>query len=146
MNNKPKNITLSELPKHNIYQVPENYFDKLPMRVMERTATAPQQDWLPAQLWQNLRVAIAPVVMLLLFVGVLYVNIAPKPEQQAAEFATLHNTEIMDYLTSYATIESNDFAEMTTLREKELTADVLNVSSAAAEEELEYYHLRDTDY
>ncbi|MER2997036.1 hypothetical protein [Pontibacter populi] len=146
MNNKPKNITLSELPKHNVYQVPEDYFDRLPTRIMERTAASPKQDWLPAQLWQNLRVAMAPIILLAMFVGVFYFTLNSQPDKQAMNMAVVTDTEIVDYLTANATLESADFADLNTIQHQELTADVLNVSSLAAEEELEYYHLRDTDY
>lgn len=146
MNNKPKNITLSELPKHNVYQVPEDYFDRLPTRIMERTAASPKQDWLPAQLWQNLRVAMAPIILLAMFVGVFYFTLNSQPDKQTMNMAVVTDTEIVDYLTANATLESADFADLNTIQHQELTADVLNVSSLAAEEELEYYHLRDTDY
>ena len=146
MNNKPKNITLSELPKHNVYQVPEDYFDRLPTRIMERTAASPKQDWLPAQLWQNLRVAMAPIILLAMFVGVFYFTLNSQSDKQAMNMAVVTDTEIVDYLTANATLESADFADLNTIQHQELTADVLNVSSLAAEEELEYYHLRDTDY
>lgn len=146
MNNKHKNITLNDLPKHNVYQVPEDYFDRLPMRIMERTATEPQHQWLPAQLWQQLQVVMAPLVLLLLFVGVFYFSMERQPTQQAINLASVDDTEIVDYLTTYATVESSDLAELSTLQQQELTSEFLNVSSTAAEEELEYYHLRDTDY
>jgi hypothetical protein len=126
--------------------VPEDYFDRLPMRIMERTTAAPQQQWLPSQVWQNLRVAIAPLILLLLFVGVFYFSLKSQPEQQALQMATVSDTEIVNYLTAYSTVESADLADLNTLQEQELTSEFLNVSSAAAEEELEYYHLRDTDY
>ncbi|MBJ6116620.1 hypothetical protein JAO76_00330 [Pontibacter sp. BT310] len=146
MNNKPKNITLSELPKHNVYQVPEDYFDRLPTRIMERTAAAPQQAWLPARMWQGMRVAMAPLILLAMFVGVYYFTLESQPDQQAINMAVVTDTEIVDYLTANASLESADFAELNTIQNQELTADFLNVSPVAAEEELEYYHLRDTDY
>ncbi|MBC5775101.1 hypothetical protein H8S95_13570 [Pontibacter sp. KCTC 32443] len=146
MNTKHKNFNLSDLPKRNVYQVPEDYFDRLPMRIMERTAATPQQQWLSVQIWQSLRVAVAPLVMLLLFVGVFYFSSESVPEQQALNLATVPDTEIVDYLSTYATVESADLAELNTLQQQELTSEFLNVSAATAEEELEYYHLRDTDY
>ncbi|NDK56274.1 hypothetical protein [Pontibacter fetidus] len=146
MNNKHKNITLNDLPKHNVYQVPEDYFDRLPMRIMERTATEPQQQWLPVKLWQQLQIAIAPFVLLLLFVGVFYVSLKSQPEQQAINLAAVNDSEIVDYLSAYATLESADLAELNAIQQQELPSEFLNVSSKAAEEELEYYHLRDTDY
>lgn len=146
MNNKHKNITLNDLPKHNVYQVPEDYFDRLPMRIMERTVTEPQHQWLPAQLWQQLQVVMAPLVLLLMFVGVFYFSMETQPAQQVINLAAVNDTEIVDYLTTNSNLESADLAELNTFQQQELTSEFLNVSSKAAEEELEYYHLRDTDY
>lgn len=145
MNIKHKDFNLSDLPKHNVYQVPEDYFDRLPTRIMARTAAAPERKWLPVQVWQTVRVAMAPLVLLLLFVGVFYLADKSQTEQQF-NLATVPNDEIVNYLTAYSTLESADLAELNTLQRQELTADFLNVSAADAEAELEYYHLRDTDY
>ena len=141
------NIKLNELPRHNIYQVPENYFERLPLRVMERTAaaTAPETSQLTL-LWQSVRMVIAPFVLLLVFLGVYYLNMPAAPEQHTIGIASLQDDEIVDYLSTYATLESNDFADMNTLEAQELTAEVLNVSATNAEEELEYYNIQQIDY
>lgn len=146
MEEKQKHISLSELPKHNVYQVPEDYFDRLPTRIMERTATAPKTVWAPVQLWQSLRVAVAPLVLLLLFVGVFYFSMQSKPEQQALNMAKVSDTEIVDYLTTYATLESADLAELNSLQQQEFASEFIDISAADAEAELEYYHLKDTEY
>ncbi|HEY4651222.1 MAG TPA: hypothetical protein VIG72_07395 [Pontibacter sp.] len=146
MNTEPKYFKLSDLPKHNVYQVPEDYFDRLPTRIMERTAAAPQTHWLPAQVWQSLRIAVAPLMLLLLFVGVFYFGTESQPEPHTFNLARVPDTEIVNYLTAYSTVESADLAELNKLQKQELTAEFLNVSAADAEEELEYYHLNDTDY
>lgn len=141
-----KDLKLSDIPQRNPYQVPANYFDRLPMRVMERTAAQEQkQVWLPT-LWQPLRLALVPMVLLLLFVGAYFYSMPDKPEQQMVNLASVSDTEIVDYLSTYATIETTDFAELSTLREQELPAELLNVSATAAEEELEYYNLNHIDY
>ncbi|MDX5422283.1 MAG: hypothetical protein LPK07_14550 [Hymenobacteraceae bacterium] len=143
-----KDFKLSDIPKHNVYQVPEGYFDRLPARVMERTAAAEKQQvpWRPG-LWRPVRLALAPLLMLLLvFVGVYLTNQPAQPEDQVLNLARVSETEIMDYLSSYAILESSDFAELNNLREQELPAELLNVTPTAAEEELEYYHLNDIDY
>ncbi len=141
------NFKLDELPKHNIYQVPENYFDRLPMRIMERTAAAPaSHTWQINPIWRSLRMVVAPLVLLLVFLGVFYLNIPVKSDSGPLDLAALHNQEIVDYLSTYATLESEDFADLNTIEKQELTADVLNVSATTAEEELEYYHLNQIDY
>jgi hypothetical protein len=141
-----KDMKLSDIPRRNPYQVPEGYFERLPMRVMERTAAREQVSWLP-NLWQPLRLALAPLLLLLLvFVGVFYYSSTSELDKQAVNWSAVTDDEIVDYLSSYAILETTDFAELNTLRERELPAEVLNVSAKAAEEELEYYNLKDIDY
>ncbi|WP_276496782.1 hypothetical protein [Pontibacter litorisediminis] len=143
-----KEFKLSDIPKRNPYQAPDGYFDRLPMRVMERTAAQEQAAWLPLpKLWQPLRLALAPLVLLLLvFVGVYYNSVPDAQESQIMNLTAVSDAEIVNYLSTYATIETTDFAELNTLREQELPAEVLNVSPTAAEAELEYYNLNDIDY
>lgn len=143
-----KDIKLSDIPKRNPYQVPEGYFDRLPMRVMERTAAREQErfGWLP-NLWQPLRLALAPLVLLLLvFVGVYYYSTPTEQDKLHLNLAAVPDTEIMNYLSTYATLETTDFAELNSLREQELPSEVLNISPKAAEQELEYSNLDHLDY
>lgn len=141
------NFKLDELPKHTIYQVPDTYFDRLPMRIMERTAAAPaRHTWQINPIWKSLRLVVAPIVLLLVFLGVFYLNMPVKSDSGPLDLATLHDQEIVDYLSTYATLESEDFADLNSIEEQELTADVLNVSAKTAEEELEYYNINHIDY
>lgn len=148
MTEMKKDFKLSDIPKRNPYQVPENYFDRLPTRIMARTAAAeaPQPAW-QQSLWRPLRLALAPLVLLLVFVSVYYLNISESPAPTVADFASLAEVEIVDYLTSNDTqLETADFAELNSLPSQELTADFLNVSQKAAEEELEYHPIDDEDF
>ncbi|WP_439879839.1 hypothetical protein ACSX1A_11735 [Pontibacter sp. MBLB2868] len=142
-----KDFKLEDLPKHNVYQVPENYFDRLPTRVMERTAAAgkPEQAWLPS-LWRPLRLAIAPLVLLLVFVGVYFFNIAPTTQEPQYALGPLAEQDIVDYLNNNEDLEVADFAEFSSLSDQELTADFLNISPTSAEKELEYYNIKDLEY
>ncbi|MBF9252644.1 hypothetical protein I2I11_05015 [Pontibacter sp. 172403-2] len=143
-----KDFKLSDVPKRNMYQVPENYFERLPTRIMARTAAAeaPQPAW-QQSLWRPLRLALAPLVLLLVFAGVYYFNISRSPEPATTDFAALAEAEIVDYLTSNdAQLETADFADLTSLSGQELTADFLNVSQRAAEEELEYHPIEDENF
>ncbi|MFD2515041.1 hypothetical protein ACFSRY_14295 [Pontibacter locisalis] len=145
-----KEFKLEDLPKHNIYQVPDDYFDRLPTRVMERTAAAnkPAHAWLPG-VWRPLRLAVAPLILLLVFVGVYFFSTEKIKQPQSYALGSLAEQEIVDYLHNREDLETSDFTELSTLSDQEFTADFLNVSSTAAEEELEYYHLRnigDTEY
>ena len=145
-----KDIKLSDIPKHNVHQVPEGYFDRLPMRIMERTAAREQvaaAAWY-TQLWRPVRYAVAPLVLLLLFVGVYFFNIQQEQQQvqqAGVTFSSLSNDEIYNYLDIYAQVDASDFEEYS-IADQELAADFLNVSSTTAEEELEYYPLHNLDY
>ncbi|WP_114779431.1 hypothetical protein [Botryobacter ruber] len=144
-------MKLNDIPKHNIYKVPEGYFDSLPMRVMEQTAAkgagasaAPRF----SSFWQPVRLVLAPLVLLLVFVGVfLFSNdvVQQQPQPEYVALGTLPEAEIVDYLDSYARLETSDFDEVS-LSDQELTAEFLNISSEAAEEELEYYQLNKLIY
>jgi hypothetical protein len=138
---------LSDLPKRNIYEVPEKYFDRLPAQIMERTAGAGYSPapWY-AGAWKPLRMALASLA-LLLAVGVVYfTQLRNQTEEQAFHLATVADDDIMDYLSTYAVLESGDFSEFTSLSNQEMTADFLNVSATAAEEELEYYQIETIDF
>jgi len=142
-----KDFRLSDIPKHNVHRVPDGYFDRLPMQIMERTAqrghiaTAP---WL-AKLWQPLRYAVAPLLLLLLFVGAYLFSMQQAPQQQILTVATLSDEEIMNYLSTYAQMETADLEEYLAT-DQSLPSDFLNVSAMTAEEELQYYQLDDLDY
>jgi hypothetical protein len=137
---------LNDIPKHNIYQVPENYFDRLPMRVMERTAAAPTHYWQVSTFWKPVRIILAPLVLLLVFIGVFYLNVPSDNGIDNMNLATLQNDEIMEYLSTYAVLETNDFVNLNTIEEQEMTAEFLNISATTAEEELEYYNIKNIDY
>lgn len=142
-----KDIKLNDIPKHNIYEVPDKYFDRLPAQIMERTAARgyTPAPWYSA-LWKPMRLALVPLVLLLV-VGVLYItNLKEQSSQQVVHLATVPDSDIVDYLSTYAVLESSDFADLTTVSGQELTAEFLNVSPKAAEEELEYYELDTTEY
>ena len=143
MNKMNEDFKLEDLPKHNIYQVPEHYFDRLPMRVMERAAVAEKQ--VPAWqqgLWAQLRVAVAPLVLLLFFIGAFLFTQQQQKKSEYYAVQPLAEHEIIDYLSYNEDLETADLAELNTLAKQEFTEDFLNISSTAAEEELEYYHIR----
>ncbi|WP_299701858.1 hypothetical protein [uncultured Pontibacter sp.] len=138
---------LSDLPKRNIYEVPDKYFDRLPAQIMERTAGAGYSPapW-SAAAWKPLRMALAPLVLLLVVGVVYFTQLRDQSKEQAIHLATVADDDIMDYLSTYAVLETGDFAELSVTSEQEMTADFLNVSATAAEEELEYYQIETTDF
>ena len=142
-----KEIKLSDIPKHQVHRVPEGYFDRLPMRIMERTAAREHIAATPwqARLWQPVRYALAPLLLLVLFVGVFLFSAQEAPQQNGLSVASLSDQEIMNYLSTYAQMETADLEEYLSA-DQELAADFLNVSPSAAEDELLYYQLDDLDY
>ncbi|SIT93463.1 hypothetical protein SAMN05444128_2991 [Pontibacter indicus] len=146
-NNMKNDFKLSDLPKHNIYEVPDKYFDRLPAQIMERTAGAgysPAPWYAPA--WKPLRLALAPLVLLLVAGIVYFSQMRQEQEKSAVILATVGDEAIVNYLSTFAVLESSDFAELPSLSSPDMTAEFLNVSPKAAEEELEYYQLEMTDY
>ncbi|WP_242917095.1 hypothetical protein [Pontibacter liquoris] len=149
MENKGKHIKLHDIPKRHLHQVPEHYFEQLPTRIMARTAAAgvPQAAWWQQGLWRPLRVAVAPLLLLLVFACVYFLNMPARSAAPPIRFAALAEVEIVDYLTDTNTpLETADLAELTSLSDQDLTADFLNVSSKAAAEELEYHPIEDQDF
>lgn len=142
MNKMKEPFNLESLPKHNIYQVPENYFDRLPMRVMERTAATKEQPVWFTSIWVPVRVAVAPLVLMLVFVGAFFFTLKQQKQGEYYALKLLAEQEILDYLHSHEDLETADLAELNSLTKQEFTEDFLNISPSAAEEELEYYHIR----
>ncbi|GAB3532681.1 hypothetical protein GCM10027443_16840 [Pontibacter brevis] len=141
-----KDMKISDIPKRNVHQVPDGYFDRLPMQVMERTAAREQvtaAGWF-APFWQAARYAVAPLILLFLLFGVYFLNVQPE-QQSTVNVASLSDEEIMVYLDTYAQVDAIDFEEHS-IADQELAVEFLNVSSTTAEEELEYYKLHDIDY
>ncbi|GAB3830808.1 hypothetical protein [Pontibacter rugosus] len=138
-------MKLNDIPKRQPYQVPEGYFDRLPMRIMEHTAAPEAVAPAPwhEQLWRPVRLAVAPLLLLLVFVGVYFFNV--QQPQAPASIASLSNAEIIHYLDSYTHVDAADF-EQYGIADRELAVEFLNVSSKTAEEELEYYQLNNLDY
>jgi hypothetical protein len=143
-----KDIKLSDIPKRNVYEVPEKYFDRLPAQIMARTAAAGYDAPAPwyAALRKPLRLALAPLVLLLVVGVVYFANLNQRAERQVINLATVSDTEIVNYLSTYAVLESTDFADLRSLEQQELAVEFLNISPKAAEEELEYYQLDTIDY
>lgn len=141
-----REIKLHNIPKRQPFQAPDGYFDRLPMRVMERLEApdvAAPAPWLE-EVWRPLRLAVAPLLLLLVFVGVYFLSV-PQQAQPAPTVASLSDHEIVNYLSNYAQVDAMDLEEHA-VADEELAVELLNVSSGTAEQELEYYHLNHLDY
>lgn len=145
-----RHLKLDEIPKRQLHQVPDGYFDRLPMRIMERTASRQPKaaPGTPAWLWQQwrpLQLALAPVLLLVLFIGVYFLGMQQAPQQETVPVALLSKDEMVEYLDLYANLEFSDLEEHLEA-DQLLAADFLNISPTTAEEELYYYQLDDIDY
>ncbi|MCC9134929.1 hypothetical protein ACFSKU_19480 [Pontibacter silvestris] len=142
-----EDFKLNDIPKRNVYKVPENYFDRLPMRVMEQTAAQEEATVSinSAKWWRLGRIAIAPLMLLLLFVCVYFYNNNREAEQKDTfAIQQIPAQDIVEYLDTYATLEAADFENLS-VSHKGLAAEFLNVSPTSAEEELEYYTLDESN-
>lgn len=107
-------MKLEDLPKKNIYQVPDTYFDKLPSIVM---AQVQQKDtrrgisWLG--LWQTLylRSALAGFALILAVVFVFTLNNNNNQYLESASLmAQISDREAYDYLANSERLESQDLS------------------------------------
>lgn len=148
---------LDEHPRrsHPLAPPPDDFFAKLPLRVMQRVQAAPEAapmaSWLAA-LSAPLRTALASVVLLLAFVGAYWTSTGPmapatqptsvsSASVQAAvaeqAVATLPQAEVVQYLLSNADrLTLLDLAE-TPIADRDLTASFLPGSSAELEAALD---------
>ncbi|MCC3159849.1 hypothetical protein LJ737_21585 [Hymenobacter sp. 15J16-1T3B] len=114
-----------------------DFFDKLPLRVMQRVRPAADADAAPAWGWlaalsAPLRTALASVVVLLTFVGSFWLASRPgsqpavRPLSAAQALAAVPRAEAVQYLLSDAAprLTLADLAD-THVAERDLTADFL---------------------
>src|SRR4051794_33997846 len=104
------NFNLEDLTRENVYNVPENYFDKLPNRIMQRvTATQPEtsaaKSWFP----KPLRLALAGSGFAAVFATVFMLNHNPEIPQSDA-LAQVPKTEIVNYLLASEQLERSDLS------------------------------------
>ncbi|KAA9327602.1 hypothetical protein F0P96_16620 [Hymenobacter busanensis] len=115
---------------------PDAYFDKLPLRIMQRVQPAPQAESLPAFGWllawpAPLRTALASVVVLLGFVGAFWLTndpltfshpVAVQRASASQALAAVPRAELVQYLTSDAApqVALTDLAE-TAVADQDLT-------------------------
>lgn len=106
---------LEDLPRHNIYQVPEGYFEKLPSKIMQRVGPAgigQSRSWFGLP-YYSLRVALASLVTGGLLATGLYLNQSPATEPAAtASLAEIPNEEIMQYLLASGKVDPMDVADL----------------------------------
>jgi hypothetical protein len=122
-------MKLSDIPKKNIYQEPDDYFDRLPGVMMTRVH---QQQlaykWLPAA-WahfQWLKTAMAGLALALVLIFIFLLNI-PNTQDSNDLFAAVSKNEAMEYLVNS---EQLDVSDLTVLSQtdRDLTHEFIQAS------------------
>ncbi|QHL86780.1 hypothetical protein GU926_04725 [Nibribacter ruber] len=109
-------FNINRLPKHPGYQVPEGYFDKLPLRIMKKTAyAAPVAEPLKAWFWQ-LKTALAGLGMAMVFTAAFLITQYTDQTLSTQEaMAQVSQKDIYQYLLNNVELETSDLAEATTV-------------------------------
>lgn len=103
-----ENFNIDDIPKGNIFKVPENYFNELPMQIQSQTSgrekVIPFISWSKKRTWGS--VAACAII------GILgYFTLMPQQESLGNEtLAGVENREIINYLIQ-ENINQVDFAE-----------------------------------
>ena len=123
---KPK-FNLEELKRENVYHVPEDYFDKLPNRIMQRVNAVPESagalSWIPAP-W---RMALAGSGFAAVFATVFMLNFNDQQPEFSNQLAQVNDTEIVNYLLASEQLERTDLALLNGT-EKDLTHEFLTAN------------------
>ncbi len=97
MNNDNPNktpLTLSDIPKKNIYQVPDGYFEKLPYQIQQKTSAVPSTHSTLA--WWRYKLAIgavgfSAVAMLVIYFIILKPTPSTTPSNTVSELPKIKN-------------------------------------------------------
>ncbi|KAA9332715.1 hypothetical protein [Adhaeribacter soli] len=130
------NFNLEDLKRENVYNVPENYFDRLPNRIMQRvSASSPEtseaKSWLPAPL----RLALAGSGFAAAFATVFMLN-QPPEFPQVDLLASVPQTEIVNYLLASEQLDRSDLTSLN-IADQNLTAEFINANDTEIQRELE---------
>ena len=109
---------LEDIPKRDLFEAPEGYFDRLPGIIQARVAeSARKPGWLPS-LQGSLKYALP--VLAIGIAAVFYLN---KPEEQSAEslLASIDSAELVAYLEE-TDISADDLIDGVSLDEDEVNA------------------------
>ena len=107
-------MKLEDLPKKNIYQVPEAYFEKLPGIVMaqvQQKDTSMGISWLGLWRAPYLRNALAGFALVLTVVFIFTLNIKNNQNPESTSLiAQITDKEAYDYLANYERLEAPDLS------------------------------------
>lgn len=105
---KNENFNLNKIPKTNIFKVPENYFNNLPLQIQEQTSgqtkVVPLISWSKKRTWGSIAACSA--------IGILgYFTLIPQQDSLGSEsLAGVQNQAIVNYLIQQ-NINQTDVAE-----------------------------------
>ena len=132
---KPK-FNLEELKRENVFNVPENYFDKLPNRIMQRVTVSSESTesvtWVPAS-W---KIALAGSGFAAVFATVFMLNFNDPQPDFSGQLAQINDTEIVNYLLASEQLERSDLV-LFNASEQDLTHEFIMADDAAISEVLE---------
>ena len=130
-------MKLDEIPKKNIYEVPADYFEKLPGVMMTRVNGSKQDSAnLFSVIWALpwLKHALAGFALLISFIFIFLTN-TPAPQSQFTESSQLlyavSKNEAMEYLLTSDHLETDDLAIL-----PQADQDFMHEFISASEEEL----------
>lgn len=126
-------MKLDDLPKKNVYLVPDRYFDQLPGRVMARVREKESVENPVALLsfWRQplLRGALAGLALVLSFIYIFTFTAQPSAPAASGEdlLANVTEKEAVDYLMASDQLEAQDLTTLP-LPEEDLSHEFLQVS------------------
>ncbi|GEO03511.1 hypothetical protein AAE02nite_11750 [Adhaeribacter aerolatus] len=143
-------MKLDEIPKKNIYEVPADYFEKLPAQMMTRVNGHRQENsgvfTFGALPW--LKSALAGLALVISFISIFLYN-SSEPGTYTGEstqiLAAVSDQEAMDYLLTSDQLDSYDLA-MLPQAEQDFTHEFIQASDAELEREVELADLDELTY
>ena len=140
------NFNLDDLKRENVYRVPEDYFDRLPSRIMQRVQTAPPEtseasSWLP----KPLRLTLAGSGFAAVFATVFLLNTQENTQPQSDFLAQVPQTEIVNYLLASEQMERSDLALLNPT-DQDFTHEFIAANTAEIRRELEEMPLDEPYY
>ena len=142
-------MKLDEIPKKNIYEVPADYFEKLPGIMMNRVTARQQAQGIFAfgtMPW--LKSALAGLALVISFIFIFLTNISG-PEINTGEnsqlMAAVSETEALEYLLTSDQLENYDLA-MLPQAEQDFTHEFIQASDEDILREVELADLNDISY
>jgi len=104
---------LDDIPKKNIFEVPEGYFDRLPLKIQARVEEAQVRHAMPV--W-NLAVRFALPIVIIGFALVYFLK--PASNQTEVLLASISNENLVSYLDE-SDIEESDILEIANFNESD---------------------------